>query len=175
MTATWPTSRFAGTSTCSANSLPEQQDAIIGRRRDGARLDLEGVQPGHEPTDAPNSLPPSSHVAKSGPRGRHDDNQIFRRDLPYMETTPDGKLEVGLQFCSFRATLDQFDVVFNDWCLESNFPIQGAGPDALLDPARGLTRVLRAGLFFVPPYQEGGLVAAVFAQPMAERKQPVVG
>lgn len=151
---------------------PEQQDAIIGRQRDGTRLDLAegGVDPDHEPAEGPNALPPSSHVRKAGPRGQHDDTQIFRRGLPYMETTPDGKLEVGLQFCSFQATLDQFDVVFNDWCLESNFPTQGAGPDALLDPARGLTQVLRAGFFFVPPYQEGGLVAAVFVPPKDERK-----
>lgn len=34
-----------------------------------------------------------------------------------METTPAGDLKVGLHFCSFQASLDQFDVVFNDWCI----------------------------------------------------------
>jgi deferrochelatase/peroxidase EfeB len=149
----------------------EAQDMLVGRKRDGTRLDLadQGIDPDDEPADVPNALPPSSHVRKVGPRGTHDDTQIFRRGLPYLEITPEGKLEVGLQFCSFQATLDQFDVVFNDWCLETNFPVQGAGPDALLDPARGLTQVLHAGFFFVPPYQPGGLTAAVFAQPQPGR------
>lgn len=146
-----------------AQQSPEQREAIVGRRQDGTRLDLvaDGVDPDRESADVPIALPPSSHVRKAGPRGHHDDTQIFRRGLPYMETTPEGKLEVGLQFCSFQATLDQFDVVFNDWCMESNFPTQGAGPDALLDPARGLTQVLRAGFFFVPPYHEDGLASIV--------------
>lgn len=148
---------------------PDQQDAIIGRRRDGTRLDLDGVDPDHEPADEPVGLPPSSHVRKAGPRDGHDDTQIFRRGLPYMETTPDGKLDVGLQFCSFQASLDQFDVVFNDWCLEQHFPESNAGPDALLDPSRGLTQILHAGYYFVPPHHDAGLAAAIFAAEPAGR------
>ncbi len=75
-----------------------------------------------------------------------------------------------LQFCSFQATLDQFDVVFNDWCLESKFPVEGAGRDALLDPDRGLAQVLRVGFYFVPPHHDSGLVAAVFTAETPSRR-----
>jgi hypothetical protein len=40
-----------------------------------------------------------------------------------------------------------------------------AGADALLDPARQLTLIEKIGFFFVPPYHEEGLAAAVFAAP----------
>jgi hypothetical protein len=72
-----------------------------------------------------------------------------------------------LHFCSFQASLDQFDVVFNDWMLNRQFPPQhggaDAGVDALLDPARQLTVIEKVGFFFVPPYNERGLAAAIFA------------
>lgn len=164
-----------------ATLTPTDQDAAIGRRRDGTRLDLveQGVDPDHEPSDPPAALPPNSHVRKAGPRGPHDDTQIFRRGLPYMDTTPDGTLDVGLQFCSFQATLDQFDVVFNDWCLERNFPTDGVGPDTLLDPGRGLTQILHAGFYFVPPYHHDGLAAAIFAPeppgPSQSQRPPKTG
>lgn len=158
-------------------SLPaEQQDATIGRRRDGTRLDLvdHGVDSDHEPTDVPVNLPTNSHVRKVGPRGPHDDTQIFRRGLPYMETTPEGELRVGLQFCSFQASLDQFDVLFNDWCLNPRFPPSpeggDPGPDALLDPSRGLTSIEHFGFFFVPPYHEDGLNTAIFGSQPTARK-----
>jgi hypothetical protein len=38
------------------------------------------------------------------------------------------------------------------------------GVDALLDPARQLTSIEKAGFFFAPPYHEQGLAAAVFAE-----------
>jgi hypothetical protein len=42
----------------------------------------------------------------------HDLGCRFRRGLPFIETTSDGQLRVGLNFCSFQASLVQFDVVF---------------------------------------------------------------
>jgi hypothetical protein len=39
------------------------------------------------------------------------------------------------------------------------------GSDALLDPARQLTVIERVGFFFVPPYHEDELAAAIFAAP----------
>lgn len=151
-------------------ALPDDatRDQVIGRTKDGTRLDLvgQGIDPTREPAEPPASLPPTAHVGKAGPRGPHDDTQIFRRGLPFIETTPDGQVRVGLQFCSFQASLDQFDVVFNDWMLSRQFPPQAggadAGTDALLDPARQLTAIEKAGFFFVPPYDEQGLAAAVF-------------
>jgi Dyp-type peroxidase family len=153
-------------------ALPDDtvRDQVIGRAKDniGTRLDLvgQGIDPKHEPAEPSPALPPTSHVGKAGPRGPHDDTQIFRRGLPFIETTPAGEVRVGLQFCSFQASLEQFDVVFNDWMLNRQFPPQpgGAegGADALLDPARGLAMIEKVGFFFVPPYQEEGLAAAVF-------------
>jgi deferrochelatase/peroxidase EfeB len=158
--------------------LPDDatRDGVIGRTKDGTRLDLvgRGVKPHAEPAEVPDGLPPSSHVRKTGPRGRHDDTRVFRRGLPYMETTSDGQLAVGLHFCSFQASLDQFDVLFNDWSLNRQFPplppgSGDAGTDALLDPARGFTAIEKAGFFFVPPYHPDGLAAAVLAVPPAGR------
>jgi len=142
----------------------EARDATIGRQKDGTRLDLVGqnVDPRHEPSEPAPNLPPTAHVLKAGPRTRHDDTQIFRRGLPFMEVA-DGQLRVGLNFCSFQASLDQFDVVFNDWMMNPRFPVEGGGLDALLDPANQLTVIEKVGFFFVPPYDEAGLAAAVIA------------
>ena len=105
---------------------------VIGRTKDGTRLDLvgQGVDPKREPADPPPNLLPTAHVRKAGPRGPHDDTQIFRRGLPFFETTPDGQVRVGLQFCSFQASLDQFDVVFNDWIASRQFPPSPVAPTA---------------------------------------------
>ena len=72
------------------------QDAVIGRAKDGTRLDLPaGTDPRQEGPDPSDALPPSSHVRKAGPRGRHDDTQIFRRGLPFVEVV-EGRVQVGL-------------------------------------------------------------------------------
>lgn len=130
---------------------------MIGRERNGDRLDLagQGVDPRKEPSDPAPQLPGTSHVGKVGPRGGNDDTEIFRRGLPFVETTPDGKVQVGLNFCSFQANLSQFDVVFGDWAMNPAFPPQSSGGspgvDALLDPARGFTTCQLHGYYFVPP------------------------
>jgi Dyp-type peroxidase family len=155
------------------------RDQVIGRTKEGVRLDLanQGVDAKHEPADPVPNLPPTAHVSKAGPRGPHDDTQIFRRGLPFIETTPDGQLRVGLNFCSFQASLDQFDVVFNDWMMNRQFPPQAggaeAGIDALLDPSHQLTVIEKVGFFFVPPYHPDGLAAAVFAT--HDQHQPTIG
>lgn len=140
------------------------RDAVIGRHRDGTRLDLPGVDPEHEAAEPPPTLPPASHVRKAGPRGRHDEVQIFRRGLPFLEVTG-GNVRVGLNFASFQASLDQIDTVLNDWIFAPNFPEEGAGPDKLLDPSGGLTAIEKMGLFFVPPYDPRHLAATLFDPP----------
>jgi Dyp-type peroxidase family len=139
------------------------RDAVIGRTRDGTRLDLasQAVAARAEPSLPVPNLPEGAHVGKAGPRGPHDDNQVFRRGLPFMESGADGQLRVGLNFCSFQASLEQFDVVFNDWMMNPHFPGEGSGPDALMDVARSFTQIEKAGFFFVPPYDPAGLAAAV--------------
>ncbi|MDQ3690296.1 MAG: Dyp-type peroxidase [Chloroflexota bacterium] len=140
------------------------RDAVIGRHRDGTRLDLDSVDPRREPAEPVPNLPPASHVRKAAPRGHHDDTQIFRRGLPFLELA-DGRVRVGLSFASFQSSLDQFDTVLNDWMLSPNFPADGAGPDALLDPARGFTSIERVGLYFVPPHDDRHLAATLFDAP----------
>ncbi len=154
------------------------RDAVIGRTKEGERLDLAGqsVDPKKEPVEPVPNLPASSHVGKVGPRGKHDDTQIFRRGLPFIETSANGQPRVGLNFCSFQASLEQFDVVFNDWAMNARFPVEGAGADALLDPTRQppLTTIEKVGFFFVPPFAEEGLAAAVFVKER-EPRRPKVG
>jgi deferrochelatase/peroxidase EfeB len=62
-------------------ALPDDgaRDATIGRLKDGTRLDLvgRGIEPHDESADVPDGLPPTSHVRTAGPRGPHDDTQIF--------------------------------------------------------------------------------------------------
>ncbi len=137
------------------------RDAVIGRRRDGSRADLEGVDAHDEPAEPVPNLPASAHVRKAGPRGTHDDVQIFRRGLPFFEAV-EGNLRVGLNFVSFQSNLDKFDTVLNDWMLSSNFPVEGAGPDGLLDPARGLTTIESVGVYFVPSYDARFVGATMF-------------
>lgn len=159
-------------------ALPDDaaRDAVIGRTKDGTRLDLvgQGIAPHDEPSDVPVGLPPTSHVRKAGPRGPHDDNEIFRRGMPFMEVA-DGHLQVGLQFCSFQAHPGQFDTIFNDWLLNQQFPPRddnaAIGSDALL--SGGFTEIRQAGLFFVPPYHPEGFVTAL--TPVVHRKQPTHG
>ena len=140
------------------------RDAVVGRTKDGTRLDLvgSGVEPKHEGPEEVTGLPPTSHVRKSGPRGNFDDNQVFRRGLPFMDVA-NGAIEVGLHFCSFQATLAQFDTVFSDWMLNQRFPAPGAGADALMNPSNGFTTIVHGGTFFGPPTRPGGL-REVFAQ-----------
>jgi Dyp-type peroxidase family len=156
------------------------RDAVIGRRKDGTRLDLPaGTDPHDETDDVPNGLPPASHVRKAGPRGTHDDTEIFRRGLPYLEVTGD-QVQVGLHFCSFQANPAQFDTMFSDWMMNTRFPATDAGTDAGSDallagnsPAGPLVTILHGGLYFVPPHKTGGLLAAI-TQP-ATRGKPTTG
>jgi Dyp-type peroxidase family len=153
-----------------AELSPEAQDAVMGRHRDGTRLDRPGVRARAE-ASMPESEPPAvtSHIRKAGPRGARDDVQIFRRGLPFVEGGPDGSLRVGLHFVSFQATLDHFDVVFNDWILNPTFPqvafpIAGTGRDALFDGQ--LTTFERSGLFFCPPEDEDRHIGASLFDPV---------
>lgn len=144
------------------------RDAVIGRTRDGTRLDLPaGSDPHAEGPDVSESLPPGSHVRKAGPRGHHDDNEIFRRGMPFVEVVA-GSVQVGLHFCSFQATPNQFDAVFNDWMMNPQFPPRAdgtaAGPDALMSggsAAGPLVEMKNGGIFFVPPYDAEGIASAL--------------
>lgn len=165
-------------------ALPDDtaRDNVIGRRKDGTRIDPVGAtatDPRSESAEVPTGLPPASHVRKAGPRGPHDDTEIFRRGLPYLEVVG-GVVHVGLQFCSFQANPAQFDTVFGDWMMNNRFPhVDGApepGVDALLAgnaPTGPLTTITQAGLFFVPPHHAHGVLAALTERPT--RSKPTTG
>lgn len=144
------------------------RDSVIGRRPDGSRLDLPAESDPHtEPADIPTALPASSHVRKAGPRGLHDDVEIFRRGLPFFEVS-NGQMQEGLLFCSFQANPAQFDTVFSDWMMGQNFPQPGSGTDALFN--QGLVAPpTAAGLYFVPPHDDAGIAAAMFPPVSARR------
>lgn len=170
---------FQNSAAFEAIGAPEARDAVIGRTKDGTRLDLPaGSDPRHEGPDAADALPAASHVRKAGPRGHHHDNQIFRRGLPFVEVT-DGKVRVGLHFCSFQATPNQFDAVFNDWMMNARFPDRTdgttPGPDALIagtSPVGAFVEMKDAGIYFVPPYHPDGIAAVL--KP-AESRKPKTG
>lgn len=108
-------------------------------------------------------MPGDSHVRKTGPRGTGNDTvDIFRRGLPFQEFTTDGTLTAGLQFVSFQASLDQFDVVFNRWMLNPNFPTPGAGQDALL--THGTITIEKHGFYFVPGETNSSITTTLFKE-----------
>ncbi len=162
-------------------ALPDDttRDAVIGRTKAGKRLDLdEPTDPHHETAPWADTVPGNAHVRKAGPRGRHDDTEIFRRGLPFLEVTTPG-VEVGLQFCSFQANPAQFDTVFNDWMMNQSFPPHAdgsvAGVDALLTPGPAggpLAQIRYAGLYFVPPHHPDGIAAALKPTAAGKPEQP---
>lgn len=143
---------------------PTAQDRTIGRTRDGHRLDLPpDTDPATEGEITSDECPVNSHVRKTGPRGTGNDTvDIFRRGLPFQEFNANGSLVAGLQFVSFQASLDQFDVVFNRWMLNPNFPALNAGQDALI--TQGLITIEKHGFFFVPGETDGSIATTLFKE-----------
>jgi Dyp-type peroxidase family len=144
-----------------------EQEAVVGRDKDGRRLDLEaGVAAGDEPEFSGDDPPASSHVRKAGPRGAlHDSTLIFRRGVPYVDLHEDGTAEAGLQFVSFQRSLDYFDTIFNRWMSNDAFPVAGTGVDRLLGPGGGgqpLVSIHKAGFYFVPPADPEFIGACLF-------------
>jgi len=63
---------------------------------------------------------------------------------------------------SFQASLDQFDVVFNRWMLNPNFPTPNVGQDALI--AQGLMSIEKHGFYFVPAETDGSIATTLFKE-----------
>jgi Dyp-type peroxidase family len=144
-----------------------EQEQIIGRRLDdGSRLDLPKGSNAHtegEFTD-PNLPAANSHVRKAGPRGpTHDHNLILRRGVPYFTLAADGSPDAGLQFVSFQASLDAFDVILNRWMLNPDFPAQGSQADRIF--TEGIVTVQKAGFYFAPPQDDRFIAASLFDPP----------
>jgi Dyp-type peroxidase family len=153
------------------SALPEaEQTAVIGRDKDGRRLDLEpGVSVAEEPEFSSDTPSARSHIRKAGPRGAiHDSTLIFRRGVPYVDLREDGTVQVGLHFVSFQRSLDYFDTIFNRWMNDDAFPVAGTGVDRLLGPGGGerpLMTIQKAGFYFVPPADREFIGSALFKAP----------
>jgi Dyp-type peroxidase family len=143
----------------------DAQTTIIGRRLDGSRLDLPaGTDPATEPAFAPGaSTPPATaHVRKAGPRGANEDPvRIFRRGAPFIECD-NGALVEGLQFVSYQASMDDLATILQRWMLNSGFPVVNSGVDALFDPAKALTNIVKGGLYFAVPHDDRFIGAGIF-------------
>lgn len=151
----------------------DEQERVMGRARDGRRLDLPvGSDPKTEPEFTGVEPPTSSHVRKAGPRGdQRDRTLIFRRGLPFVEVGLDGAIRAGLHFASFQASLDQFRVVFNRWMMNPSFPHPAPGrPDDLMNHIS----IERWGFFFVPPDTNEPIGAVMFEQEPS-RQKPKLG
>jgi deferrochelatase/peroxidase EfeB len=144
-----------------------EQEEVIGRDKEGRRLDLEaGVEVGDEPEFSREIPPVSSHIRKAGPRGQlHDSTMIFRRGVPYVDLHQDGTVESGLQFVSFQRSLDYFDTIFNRWINNEAFPVVGTGTDRLFGAGadgQPLLTIHKAGFYFIPPADHDFIGACLF-------------
>lgn len=143
----------------------DAQATVIGRRLDGSRLDLPpGEDPSSEGPFAAGTTPPptTSHVRKAGPRGANEDTvHILRRGTPFIECDG-GNLTEGLQFVSYQASMDDFTTILQRWMLNQAFPISNTGLDALFDPAKNLTTIVKGGVYFAVPHDDRFIGAGVF-------------
>jgi Dyp-type peroxidase family len=143
----------------------DTQAAVMGRRLDGSRLDLAaGDDPATEPPFAADATTPpvTAHVRKAGPRGANEDTvRILRRGAPFIECAG-GALVEGLQFVSYQASMDNFTTILQRWILNNGFPAANSGVDALFDPARNLTTIVKGGLYFAVPHDDRFIGAGVF-------------
>lgn len=88
--------------------------------------------------------------------------------MPYFSLDPDGRPNAGLQFVSFQRSLDYFEVIFQRWMLNPNFPSQGVGTDHLF--ASGTVTIEKAGFYFVPPSDSRFVGAPIFDPARAQRR-----
>jgi deferrochelatase/peroxidase EfeB len=133
------------------------QERIIGRWKvSGSALDKPD-DPRKHPDDPDYAADPgggvtalTAHIRKANPRGPEDDKRrIFRRGYPLILAGVRSTRR-GLIFVAYGRTITtQFEFITRAWTTNPNFPVPGAGVDAL----RAFESVLCGGYFFVPPLQ----------------------
>lgn len=139
-----------------------QQEHAVGRyKHSGASLDHADdpaqvdAAPNYAADPSGNVVPFAAHIRKANPRTGPDDDarRIFRRGYPLIATGPDGQLQRGLVFiCFARTTSTQAEFILRAWLRNPDFPVPGAGVDALLAFD---TNVLAGGYYFIPPLAHG--------------------
>lgn len=142
-----------------ATPLGEQERAVGRYKYSGATLDHPDdpanltAEPNFTADPTGQITPLTAHIRKANPRGSDTDaaRRIFRRGYPLIATGPNGTLQRGLVFiCFSRTTSTQPEFILKAWMRNPDFPVPGAGNDALLAFD---TTVLAGGYFFVPPLQ----------------------
>jgi deferrochelatase/peroxidase EfeB len=145
------------------------QEQVIGRRKkSGLPLSRGRTGPGNltpvypDPTDDADG-PVNAHIRKVQPRrpvpdmfgGSDLDRRFLRRPYPYFDGLDAGGLvSCGLHFLAYMRSLrKQFEWVAQMWQMNPNFPVPGAGIDALY--ARGVLATVRGGYYFCPPAARG--------------------
>jgi len=143
-----------------------EQEKMIGRRKkDGAPLSRKTAGPDNmlpvytDPTDAADG-PLNAHVRKVQPRRQKADlfgvddleRRFLRRPYPFFDGIDNvtGNTINGLQFLGFMKSIQlQFEHITNMWQLNPDFPVKGAGIDALFD--KDILKVIDGGYYFCPP------------------------
>jgi Dyp-type peroxidase family len=89
------------------------------------------------PADQDGSRCPfSAHIRKTNPRDGGSEgaikHRILRRGIPFGPPHPD-PAEKGLLFVCYQGSIErQFEVIINQWIIQSNEPVAGAGVDAIM-------------------------------------------
>jgi Dyp-type peroxidase family len=89
--------------------------------------------------------PFASHIRKVNPRDGGSEgaikHRILRRGIPFGPPHPD-PTEKGLLFICYQSSIEaQFEFIINQWIVQTNEPIAGAGADALLGLGTRVTMV----------------------------------
>lgn len=105
---------------------------------------FESAEPPRQDDPYPNApadrnglrCPFSSHIRKANPRDGGSEgairHRILRRGIPFGPPHPD-PAEKGMLFVCYQASIEkQFEFIINQWIVQANEPIAGAGVDALL-------------------------------------------
>jgi deferrochelatase/peroxidase EfeB len=154
----------------------QQQAGLIGReKKSGAPLSrqksgVDAMTPVYPDHKDPADGPLDAHIRKVQPRrttldlfGEEDLKRRFlRRPYPYFDGLgADGKIGNGLHFLAFMESIQhQFEHVTNMWQMNPDFPVPGAGVDALF--ALGVLETIDGGYYFCPPADSEYLGAGMF-------------
>ncbi|MDB2439460.1 Dyp-type peroxidase [Hellea sp.] len=141
------------------------QEAMIGRDKEtGKPLSRQvtgpkGKTPVYSDSKDPADGALNSHIRKVQPRRNSEDlfgiddldRRFLRRPYPFFDGLDESGNSInGLQFLAFMKSIQQqFEHVVNMWQLNPDFPVQGAGIDALY--ANNILETLDGGYYFCPP------------------------
>jgi len=116
--------------------------------------------PGHQ-----SQLLAMSHIHRSnrnrgGPE-QDANNRIYRQGYEFLEVTPDGRMELGLNFVSFQRSTQRVTDILKDpgWQGDSNF---GGPPPGQGEPQVVLMELVAGGFYAVPPKGDPFPGAALF-------------